>query len=205
MPIWTCPRCGSNKIGPEKARADNIVRYCLPCSEKDGRMVKRWCRKAEKRRLAARERRKNATARAAALKQKKLAPLRNVLGIDLVLLFNWLRANAKSYQADNREWDFVVHPIEVQKSVEHAFSAQLIGPLDPKAAAAYYDLVDKRPPLKIISTANKKITIQYSSARTHPDDARAIIEAIMDRYKIPARKWNDSPFRIKERYPMMRE
>ena len=38
---WVCPDCGDGKLGPQRPRRENIVRYCLPCSEKAGRLVER--------------------------------------------------------------------------------------------------------------------------------------------------------------------
>lgn len=38
---WVCPSCGNGCLGPTRPRKDNIVRYCLPCSEKTGKLVER--------------------------------------------------------------------------------------------------------------------------------------------------------------------
>jgi hypothetical protein len=40
MPLWTCPTCSKAKRGPSRPRMDNTCRFCLPCSEKAGKLVK---------------------------------------------------------------------------------------------------------------------------------------------------------------------
>ena len=41
MPLWSCPNgCGSVR-GGKRPRRDDVVRYCLPCSTKSGRLVER--------------------------------------------------------------------------------------------------------------------------------------------------------------------
>lgn len=40
---WVCPECGKGALGPSRPRKDNIVRYCLPCSAKAGKLVARVC------------------------------------------------------------------------------------------------------------------------------------------------------------------
>lgn len=47
---WTCPLCPSRKQGPEKPRLDATVRFCLSCSAKSDRLVKRVCLALEKKR-----------------------------------------------------------------------------------------------------------------------------------------------------------
>lgn len=51
---WTCPNeCGEpGKLAPERARKDDTRTYCLPCSERTGRLVRRVCQAAEKKRAA---------------------------------------------------------------------------------------------------------------------------------------------------------
>ena len=45
---WTCPHCGQGKLAPGRPRKDDVRRYCLPCSEKTGRLVERTCAANEK-------------------------------------------------------------------------------------------------------------------------------------------------------------
>lgn len=54
---WECPT-GSHpgKLGPSKPRRDDIVRYCLPCSEATGRLVERIAPALERKRQAVKDR-----------------------------------------------------------------------------------------------------------------------------------------------------
>jgi hypothetical protein len=38
---WTCPTCSSRKLAPRRARRNDVRTYCLACSEKTGRLVRR--------------------------------------------------------------------------------------------------------------------------------------------------------------------
>ena len=38
---WVCPQCGVGKLGLQRPRKNDIVRYCFPCSEKAGVLVER--------------------------------------------------------------------------------------------------------------------------------------------------------------------
>lgn len=49
---WVCPECGDGRLGPTKPRKNNVVRYCLPCSEKAGVLVERETPALTKRREA---------------------------------------------------------------------------------------------------------------------------------------------------------
>lgn len=69
---WVCPHCGRGVNAPSRLRKDDTRRYCLPCSERTGRLAEREClahlrkqAKARKRRSdkAKRERAKTADAR----------------------------------------------------------------------------------------------------------------------------------------------
>lgn len=40
---WVCPICNVGKLGGQRPAKDNIIRYCLPCSEKTGKLVLRIC------------------------------------------------------------------------------------------------------------------------------------------------------------------
>lgn len=63
---WVCPQCDHGHLGPTRPRKDNIVRYCLPCSEKEGKLIERVPPSLEKRRSAQAE-------KAKAKRQAKLA------------------------------------------------------------------------------------------------------------------------------------
>lgn len=66
---WVCPECDDGVLGPQRPRRDNIVRYCLPCSEKAGKLVERSTPSLDKRREARAE--KNAERRAAKAKRER--------------------------------------------------------------------------------------------------------------------------------------
>jgi hypothetical protein len=72
---WTCPQCDSGKLAPSRPRRDDTRRYCLPCSEKTGRLVERTCAALERQRGVAKERatrkRQAATERAKAKQRAK--------------------------------------------------------------------------------------------------------------------------------------
>lgn len=38
---WKCPQCDAGILAPTKPRKDDVRRYCLPCSSKNGRLVER--------------------------------------------------------------------------------------------------------------------------------------------------------------------
>lgn len=40
---WKCPLCDSGVLASSRPRLDDVKRYCLKCSEKTGRLVKRVC------------------------------------------------------------------------------------------------------------------------------------------------------------------
>lgn len=48
---WICPDCGAGKNASSRPRMDATVRFCLPCSEKTGTLVKRTCPALDKRRV----------------------------------------------------------------------------------------------------------------------------------------------------------
>lgn len=81
---WVCPTCGAGKHAPSRPRRDDVRRFCLPCSEKSGRLVERICpvnekvrersvesskRKASRVRLTARKHRETATEAARTMKK----------------------------------------------------------------------------------------------------------------------------------------
>jgi hypothetical protein len=41
MRRWVCPNGCPGVHAPDKPRADDVRRYCLPCSEASGRLVRR--------------------------------------------------------------------------------------------------------------------------------------------------------------------
>lgn len=65
MKRWTCPLCTAGKLAPGRPRRDDTRRYCLPCSEKTGRLVERVCAALEGARAAREEAAKAKAAKAA--------------------------------------------------------------------------------------------------------------------------------------------
>ena len=73
MRRYYCAICGTGRLAPSSASSDDVRVWCLPCSEKTGKLVRRWrCGSAaEAKELAkkreeriARERERNARAKA---------------------------------------------------------------------------------------------------------------------------------------------
>lgn len=62
---WTCPECGNGALGSPRPHADDLVRFCLPCSKKAGKLVRRFMpaskTREERRTAARRERRQRET------------------------------------------------------------------------------------------------------------------------------------------------
>lgn len=56
MRRWTCPTCNTTVHAPERPRRDDVRRYCLPCSQRSGRLVERRALAAERERAAKAER-----------------------------------------------------------------------------------------------------------------------------------------------------
>lgn len=50
---WVCPSCNKAALGSSRPPLDSIVRYCLPCSKKQGRLVVRASPVLERRRAKA--------------------------------------------------------------------------------------------------------------------------------------------------------
>lgn len=71
---WECPT-GSHpaRLGPRQPRRDDIVRYCLSCSEATGRLVERIAPALERQRQAAAERTKTKAKRARAAAARRRA------------------------------------------------------------------------------------------------------------------------------------
>lgn len=88
---WDCPN-GKHPgvLGPSRPRQDNIVRYCLPCSEAAGRLVERTAPALERQRQATAERaaetakakRRREAARRQAAKERETERF-TVEGVDL--------------------------------------------------------------------------------------------------------------------------
>jgi len=57
---WACPEgCGANVLAPGRMRKDDTRRYCLPCSERTGKLVQRTCPALDNKRNKAKEQRQD--------------------------------------------------------------------------------------------------------------------------------------------------
>lgn len=99
MRKWTCPRCEDTILAPDRPRKDDVRRYCLPCSEKTGRLVERACPARERERERKKRQRSEAAKRKrAADREKRLAAkakqrrLERGAGINLPAEFKRLQA-----------------------------------------------------------------------------------------------------------------
>jgi len=81
---WTCSQCGKGALGPMRPRMENVVRYCLVCSKREGVLVKRSAPSLEKRAAQSAEK---AKARAKA-KQAQLDAKWMHEGVDLRKVLN---------------------------------------------------------------------------------------------------------------------
>lgn len=53
---WRCPDCGHGHLAPRRPRRDDVRRYCLPCSQRTGRLVERVAPALDAKRAAKRKR-----------------------------------------------------------------------------------------------------------------------------------------------------
>jgi len=83
MKRWTCPRCGSGKLAPARARKDDARRWCLSCSATTGRMVERTCPSADAARAARRESQRTAALRQRTRERERATTRHTVAGIDV--------------------------------------------------------------------------------------------------------------------------
>lgn len=83
MKRWRCPNCGSGKLAPGRARKDDTRRYCLPCSERTGRLVERACPALDARRDAKATARKETTQRVKGRERERLTKRAVVEGLDV--------------------------------------------------------------------------------------------------------------------------
>lgn len=72
---WTC-ECGNNVLAPGRMRKDDVRRFCLPCSERTGRLVARTCPSLEAVRGRKEAARREKRAASVAVAREKKAPLR---------------------------------------------------------------------------------------------------------------------------------
>lgn len=80
---WTCPTCANTVLAPTRPRVDDTRRYCLTCSEKKGRLVRRTAPALEKARLMRLEVRKVGKAAGRRAEEAARAAYYTVAGLDL--------------------------------------------------------------------------------------------------------------------------
>lgn len=82
---WVCPGCNQGLHAPGRLRSDDVRLYCLPCSAKTGRLVKRGCPALERERALAVARRREREALAAARRREAEAAKVTVGGVNLLV------------------------------------------------------------------------------------------------------------------------
>lgn len=80
---WTCPRCESAVLGSTRPRRNDVCRYCLPCSEKTGKLVERSPLALEKRRTEREAKQRTRAERAIEQARAEETAYYTVGGIDL--------------------------------------------------------------------------------------------------------------------------
>lgn len=82
---WVCPARGGGVLAPSAPRLDDVRRYCLDCSKKTGRLVKRTCPALDRQRT---EKRQRAAERGQTKKQRdreREVAARSAAGVDLLV------------------------------------------------------------------------------------------------------------------------
>lgn len=125
MRRWACPNGCAGVLAPDKPRADDVRRYCLKCSEKSGRLVKRTCPALDRKRAASKEK---STAKAKAKRAKErearlyrgvdiereakrlwnLPAMREAHGGRRVPKIEWRRRNARRAYSTGHAWGYRV-------------------------------------------------------------------------------------------------
>lgn len=115
---WRCPLCGIQKLAPSRPRNDDARRYCLRCTDKTGRLVRRTCPALERARqrsaelaAARRERLRSAAHQKAATASPPPADRRHhVAGYDLVsigrIMWSTLLGLSSEFIMEPRSRDF---------------------------------------------------------------------------------------------------
>lgn len=102
MKRWICPDCGRGVNAPSRMSADDVRRYCLKCSKKKGKLVRRSAPVLERERAAGKERsaRKQQTRRRAAARRRDAQKARDrerrlIMGHDVqALCRRWYKLKA---------------------------------------------------------------------------------------------------------------
>jgi ribosomal protein L44E len=81
---WKCPTCSAGNLAPRRPRRDDVRKYCLPCSEKTGRLVEKVCAALEgKREVAKQKQRAKQKKERAILGFKKPMDYYDIAGINV--------------------------------------------------------------------------------------------------------------------------
>lgn len=101
---WSCPTCDDTVLAPTKPRTDDTRRYCLPCSAKKGRLVRRVALALEKARMVREAARKERVRKTASSKRAREDAYYTIDGIDLraVLKTAWTLPIAKEWRERRR-------------------------------------------------------------------------------------------------------
>jgi hypothetical protein len=102
MKRWVCPVCGKGVNAPSRMGADDVRRFCLPCSKSTGKLVRRTAPALERERAAARERstrkqqgKRKAVARRRGAQKARDDARRYIMGQDVqTLCRRWYRLKA---------------------------------------------------------------------------------------------------------------
>lgn len=110
---WICPLCENGVLAPSRPRKNNVLRYCLPCSEKTGKLVERTCPALDAKREAKAERKRaKAAKRPAKPRQTKRAFMREERCIirNGELSFNFYEVAEKMCKSSR--WERAVNSID---------------------------------------------------------------------------------------------
>lgn len=84
MRRWICPTCDTGALAPDRPRRDDVRRYCLPCSQRTGRLVERTCPALDKQRATRAAATKERTAARRARDTERAVAARSHNGVDLL-------------------------------------------------------------------------------------------------------------------------
>lgn len=79
---WVCPLCNTGALAPSKPRMNDVRRYCLTCSKKEGVLIQRIAPSLERKRATSKEATKKKQANKRASISKKNAPAKAQQRID---------------------------------------------------------------------------------------------------------------------------
>lgn len=83
MRRWVCPSCSAGLLAPDRPRLDDVRRYCLPCSQRSGRLVQRACPALERERAQRAERSKERAAAKRSKERQRAEAARSHSGVNI--------------------------------------------------------------------------------------------------------------------------